>query len=80
MFPKWSDYNIEYTTKGLFKNRVFKLLKALTLAATIIGAFYIRKDPVGGLMTLRNLARGNIRDGMFAILGLMESGAKWIGG
>ena len=68
MFPKWSDWNIQYTTKGLLKHRISQVLKVIALAATIVGVWYIRHDISGGLMGFLGLVRGYVKVGMLKLL------------
>lgn len=68
MFPKYSDWNIQYTRKGLLKRRLSQLLKVILLAASIVGAWYIRHDVRGGLMGLMRAARGWVKVGVLRML------------
>ena len=76
MFPKWSDWNIQYTTKGLLKHRFSQLLKVTVLAASIIGAWHIRHDVRGGLLGMLKLVRERVKVGILKVL--ME-GEKVVG-
>ena len=67
MFPKWGDWNIQYTTKGLIKHRISQALKVTALAASIIGAWRIRNGS-SGLMTLLNLGRQYSKSGLLSLL------------
>ncbi len=68
MFPKWSDWNIQYTTKGLLKHRISQVLKVIAVAASIVGAWYIRHDVRGGLMGILRLVRGYVKVGGLMLL------------
>jgi hypothetical protein len=72
MFPKWSDWNIEYTRKGLIKHRISQALKALALAASIIGAYYIRNDFWGGLRGFQHVSRRYLKFGLLGLLGYVQ--------
>ena len=76
MFPKWGDWNIEYTTKGLLKHRISQLLKVIALAAGIVGAWYIRHDVSGGLMGILRLVRGYVKVGVLRLLIQVQSVAQ----
>ena len=76
MFPKWSDWNIQYTTKGLLKHRISQILKVIALAASILGAWYIRHDVRGGLMGLLMLVRGYVKVGVLRLLLQVQSVAQ----
>ena len=39
MFPTWSDWNIQYTKKGLAKKRSRQATKTIALALGIIGGY-----------------------------------------
>ena len=68
MFPKWSDWNIQYTTKGLLKHRISQFLKVIAVAATIVGAWYIRHDVRGGLIGILRLVREYVKVGGLRLL------------
>ncbi len=74
MFPKWSDWHIQYTRKGLLKHRISQILKALTVLITIVAAYYIRKDIRGGLHALTTILRQNIKARLLSLLSLMQRG------
>ena len=42
MFPKWSDWDIEYSRKGLIKRRIRQSLTFIAFAAGIVGLCRIR--------------------------------------
>lgn len=76
MFPVWADWNIEYTTRGLFKLRLQKTFKIVAFITAIVGAYSIRKDVRGGLMAWRGLLGRYIRSGVLSVLGLVDRGAS----
>ena len=76
MFPKWSDWNIQYTTKGLIKHRLAQTLKVIALVVSITGAFYIRRDVRRNLLDFLTLTRTYMELGV--LKALME-GQRWVG-
>lgn len=74
MFPRWSDWNIQYTTQGLVKRRISKTLRVLILATVIVGAYYIRKDVRSGLRAVNALSRHKIKAGLLSLIDLMRKG------
>lgn len=74
MFPKWGDWNIEYTRKGLIKQRISQAMQVLTLAASIIGAYYIRNDFWGGLRIIQQVSRQYVKFGLLQLLGYAQKG------
>lgn len=76
MFPKWSDWNIQYTTKGLLKHRTSQILKVVALAASILGAYYLRYDVRGGFMGMLRSVRGYVKVG---VLRMLMEGEKVVG-
>lgn len=42
MFPHWRDWNVKYTTKGLWKMRLQFILKALAFVGTLTVALKMR--------------------------------------
>jgi hypothetical protein len=67
MFPKWSDWNLEYTRKGLLKKRARNALKICALVAVIVGANRLRKDG-GSLVNLPGLLRQIVRSSLLTLL------------
>lgn len=78
MFPKWNDWNIQYTTKGLLKQRIKQLLRVITLLASIVGLYYIRKDVRGGLRAFDSLIKQKIKFGLLRLLGWVEKGVRML--
>ena len=78
MFPKWSDWNIQYTRKGLIKRRISQLVRTVALLTAILGAYYIRKDVRGGLRAMSAFVRQNIRIALFAVLDLAQKGVSML--
>lgn len=76
MFPKWSDWNIQYTTKGLLKHRISQILKVIAVAASVVGAWYIRHDVRGGLMGILRLVRRYVKVGVLKLLMEVQSVAQ----
>lgn len=76
MFPKWSDWNIQYTTKGLIKQRAKQTLRVVTLLASIVGLYYIRKDVRGGLRAFGGLMKQKFRVELLRLLGWVEKGIR----
>ena len=72
MFPKWSDWNIQYTTKGLIKQRIKQTLQVVTLLVSIVGVNYIRKDVRGGLRAFDSSVRQMFKSGLLRLLGWVE--------
>ena len=75
MFPKWSDWHIKYTRKGLIKHRISRAARVAVLIATIVGAYYIRKDVRGGLRAIVDLSQQFLRS---ALLGVQEMAQRGI--
>lgn len=44
MFPKWKDWNLEYTFKGILKKKVGKALRYGLLIGAIVGAYQLKKS------------------------------------
>jgi cation diffusion facilitator CzcD-associated flavoprotein CzcO len=54
LFPKWSDWNIQYTRKGLFKQRIQYAVRVLLAALGIFGVYRWRQS--GGNFNSARLA------------------------
>lgn len=49
MFPKWSDWEVQYTRKGLLKRQARQALKVLLVASVVVGAYTLRREVLEGL-------------------------------
>ena len=78
MFPKWNDWNIQYTTKGLVEQRIKQTLQVVTLLASIVGLYYIRNDVRGGLRALDSSVRQIVKSGLLRLLGWVEKGVRML--
>ncbi|KAL8763405.1 MAG: hypothetical protein Q9184_000793 [Pyrenodesmia sp. 2 TL-2023] len=77
MFPKWSDWDLQYTRKGLVKRQVTQALGVLLLVAVIVGAFRLRQGSSGNYPSLQGftlLVRRYLKQGLMAILTLLNRG------
>jgi len=79
MFPKYSDWNIQYTPRGLFKLRMKQTFQLLVLLIPIIGAYSIGEDFPGGLSALLETIRKNVKLGLLTLVGGLQRGANWLG-
>lgn len=73
MFPKWGDWDISYTRKGLIKQRIKRGLLYTTFAAALIGAYYTRRNG-GTLKSFFTNIRFYFRYGIAKALGLLSQG------
>jgi len=73
MFPKWSDWNLKYTSKGLTKQRVKGGLVYTAFAAALIGAYYTRRNG-GDIRSFFANIRFYSRYGIVKVLGLLSQG------
>ena len=80
MFPRWSDWNIEYTPKGLRKLQIRQALRVVGLLLTVYAAYNIRHDVRGGVMRFRELFVSYIREGLHGALGLLDRSVSRIVG
>lgn len=51
MFPRWTDWDLEYTSKGILKKRIRQALQYGLVIGAIIGAYQIKKGG-GSLVNL----------------------------
>ena len=72
MFPKWSDWNIQYTSKGLRKLQIQQTLKIIGLTLAIYVAYAIRHDFRGGLRAFRKTAMTYVRMTIHRALGRLD--------
>ncbi|KAF2832951.1 FAD/NAD(P)-binding domain-containing protein [Ophiobolus disseminans] len=46
-FPRWSDWNIEYTSKGIWNMRRRRATRILAMVLAIVGAYRLRRSGMG---------------------------------
>lgn len=80
MFPKWNDWNIQYTTKGLVKHRIKQTLRTVVFLTGILGLYYAWGDVRGGLTGFNNSARRGVKFGLLRFLGWVEKGVRMLPG
>lgn len=56
MFPTWKDWDIRYTSKGIFKRRAGRLIRVLSLVGIITAIVRLRKNPQNFRAILRRYA------------------------
>ena len=76
MFPKWSDWNLNYTKKGLFKLYLRRGLKALLPFAAVAGVYRARSSGVGPVELVR-LLRSFVVGG---VVNVLDASRSWIAG
>jgi len=64
MFPTWSDWDINYTTKGLSKQRAKKLVKLFAILGTVAIIVRLRKDPQSIKSHLKTYVRSALLSGV----------------
>lgn len=67
MFPKWTDWNVTYTRKGLLKQRLWQALKYIAFAAAIVGMYRTRQAGQS-MVDIPNLLRQYVSFGLLRIL------------
>ncbi|KAL8944479.1 MAG: hypothetical protein Q9211_000576 [Gyalolechia sp. 1 TL-2023] len=75
MFPNWSDWDLQYTRKGLIKKQVRRALNILLLALVIISAYSLRQQGIGAYTSLQGLecfVRRCLRNCLVAISDMVD--------
>lgn len=67
MFPKWADWDIQYTSKGLLKHRLGQALKYVAFAAAIVGVYRARRQGLA-LRAVPDMLRMFLRSGAMTFL------------
>jgi hypothetical protein len=57
-FPTYKHWNIEYTSKGIWKIRRTRALRLLTVALVVLGAYRIRRSGLGIQDFIRQMIQG----------------------
>ena len=78
MFPKWGDWDIHYTGKGMIRQRVKQILQLLSFIAILMGALSIRQDPVAGLAAIPSVLTQMVQMALSTMLGMLDRGKSWL--
>lgn len=60
-FPRWSDWNIEYTSKGIWLRRSRTIFKAILVATALILASQLREVSLPNIMVWLRETRESLR-------------------
>ena len=58
MFPRWGDWNIEYTKKGVWNMRRRRATRTLAVLLAVVGAYRFRQSGLDVKGVLRNIVQG----------------------
>ena len=70
MFPKWSDWDLQYTRKGLIKKQTQRALNILLFLSVIVAAYYLRQEGFSTFASLQNFKHVMQRYAKQGLLGL----------
>jgi len=73
MFPKWSDWNLKYTSKGIRKTRTNALLKFMTCAILITGIIKARKANVTSFVDISQMIKGYLSDALLMTASTLQT-------
>ena len=79
MFPKWSDWNFQYTRKGLIKNRIRKAVQVITVAAVVTGLFLAGRRNNGirdAPKEITILIRKYVKQGLLLVWDMVNRGIR----
>jgi len=71
MFPNWRDWNIQYTRKGIWKQRLQKMFALFGFIVLLLEAFYARRIP-----SLVSRTTGFTRNAALRMLGALAATYK----
>ena len=77
MFPKWKDWDLDYTRKGLLKKRAGKALRICVLVAAIVGAVKLRQEG-GSFGNMAHVLRQVVRSSLLTVLDGSLAVNRWI--
>ena len=81
MFPKWSDWDMQYTRQGLLKKQVRRACGVILLLGIIVGSFALRQRGSGvfsGVQSLNHLLRSYVKQGLFSAMRLVNTAIKML--
>ena len=73
MFPKWTDWDITYTSKGQLKQTLRQGFKVAAFVAFVVAAYRTRQAG-GSIKGLPGLARDHVRSILTTALGFLGRG------
>ena len=71
-FPRWNDWNIEYTSKGIARMRARRVVRTLALVLAIGGAWRFRQSGLG-LDDVKGLLRGAVQGSLRNVMDVWET-------
>lgn len=77
MFPKWSDWNLHYTRKGLVKKQAIRARNILLLVSIIVGAYWLRQGGSGsspGIQSFNQFLQRYVKQGLLGISAVVNRG------
>lgn len=77
MFPKWSDWDLQYTRKGLLKKRARQASGILLLVVVIVAAYVLWQQGSGvffGLQNLNHLLRRYVKQTLIGAWAMVNRG------
>lgn len=77
MFPKWSDWDLQYTRKGLVKKRIRQALQVLALIAVILGIYQVGRTS-DSTQDARNTIRRYAKQILFSTWDLVGRGINLV--
>ena len=78
MFPKWSDWDIQYTKQGLRRVRIKQMMKLVAFVSFIAGLFSIRKQPLTSLRGVPDALKQAIKLALQAGTQRLGRGMEWL--
>lgn len=78
MFPKWNDWDIQYTKKGLRQVRIKQMMKLVAFISFIAGLFSIRKQPLKKLRDILTALKQAIKLALRAGTQRLDRGVEWL--
>lgn len=75
MFPKWGDWDLQYTRKGLLKKQAQRALNVLLLVVVIAGPYILRRQSAGSSANLQgfsHIAGWYLKQALLGVSGLVN--------
>ena len=78
MFPKWGDWDVQYTRKGFIRQKVKQALKVFAFTASIVGLYSIRKISASNGTSLLEVIKSMLKQGLSVGLGAFNKTVTWL--
>ena len=78
MFPKWDDWDVQYTRKGLVRQKVKQSLKVLAFTVSVVGLYSIRKFSASSGASIPEMFKSTLKQSLSIALEALDGTRTWL--